>query len=113
MPMNIAKELGAVVALVGAMHIGKDDGAALGVMDGNELDSVGIGAPKAADPMDGPSGDSDVSAARSTVTASLACPDTAIKLPFLARRPKAGHHASRDACLLETENVDVLVGDHI
>ena len=102
-----------MVALVGAMHNRKDDGATVGVMDGNELGSVSIGAPKAADTMDGPSGDSDIGAARPTVTASLARPNTAIKLPFLARRPKAGHHASRDACLLETENVDVLVGDHI
>ena len=51
--MNIAEELVAMVALVRAMHIGKDDGAALRVMDGNELRSVGIGALKLQTPWMG------------------------------------------------------------
>ena len=113
MSMNIAEELGAVVAQVGAMHIGKDDGAALRVMDGNELGSVGVGALEAANPMDGPSGDNDIGAIRPTVPPSLALPDTAITLPLLARGPEPGHHTCGNACLLETEDVDVLVGNHI
>ncbi len=111
--MDMAEELGAVVALVGTMHIGKDDGATLGVVNGSELGSVGVGTPKAADTMDGPSGNSNVGAARPTVTASLASPDAAIELPLLTRRAKAGHHAGRDTRLLKAEDVDVLVNDHI
>ena len=113
MPMDVAEELGAVVALVRAMHIGKDDGAALRVMDGNELRSVGIGAPEAANAMDGPSGTSDVGATQPAVTASLASSDATIELPLLTRRAKAGHHASRNTRLLEAEDVDVLVSDHV
>jgi hypothetical protein len=112
-PMNIAEELGAVVAQVRAMHISEDDGAALRVMDGNELGSVGIGTPETANAMNRPSGNSNVGAARPTVTASLASPDATIKLPLLTRRAKAGHHASRNTRLLEAEDVDVLVNDHV
>ncbi len=82
-------------------------------MDDNELDYVGIGAPKAADPMDGPSGDSDIGTVRPAITPRLARADTAVKLPLLARSPKTGHHARRDARLLETQNLNVFIGNHI
>ncbi len=111
--MDVAEKRGAVVVLMRAVHVGKDDGATLRIMDGHKLGSVGVGALEAANPMDGPSGDNDIGAVRPTVPPSLALPDTAIKLPLLARGPETGHHTCGNASLLETKDVDVLVGNHI
>ena len=78
MSVHIAKELNAVLALVRAVYVCKDDGAPMRVMNGNELSPIGIGAPEAADAMDGPSGNGDVGATRLATTASLTRPNATI-----------------------------------